>query len=443
MNVQPNELGLFEAAAALRNKQISSVELVESCLTRIKAREPNVQAWKHLNHEQALEAASIADQNPGGGPLHGVPIAVKDIIATADAPTGYGSEIYEGQVPQWDASCVALARRAGAIVLGKTVTTEFAYFRPGPTANPHNLLHTPGGSSSGTAAAVADFMVPVGFASQTAASITRPAAFCGVVGYKSSVHAHCLAGVKGLAESLDSLGYIARNVRDIQYMRDALLHRTYAEESTKPDRSVRIGLCKTPSWELADNECRVAFELASDSFLGSDAIVSEIVLPPVFERMVPLQKLIMAYESAQSMAYERDNHLSELSPQILELLEQGDKISSVQYREALNETRGAIELFGRIMRDYEVLVAPSAAGAAPVGLQATGDPEFSRMWTLLQGPCVTLPVLRNADNLPIGIQLVADFGKDDRLLSVARWAADNVLVSVSPPSAYAKHSAGS
>ena len=428
MNTQLNELSLFEAAAAIRRGQISSSDLVRACLSRIETREADVRAWKYLDAEQAVHAATLADQEPGAGPLHGVPIAVKDIMATAGAPTGYGSAIYEGQASPWDASCVALARRAGAIVLGKTVTTEFAYFRPGPTANPHNLLHTPGGSSSGTAAAVADWMVPIGFGSQTAASIIRPAAYCGLVGYKASLGGHCLAGVKGLAESLDSLGYLARDVRDICCMRDALLDRSHGDGATHAQAPIRIGLCKTSSWDLADHESQRAFELACDSLRRSAALITEVDLPSGFERLGSLHRIIMAYESAQSLAFERDHHRSRLSPQILELLETGERISSVQYQEALREARSAIRVFARFMNDFDALVAPSACGAAPSGLLATGDPEFSRMWTLLQGPAVTLPVMRNGDNLPLGVQLVAESGSDDRLLQVARWAEDKVRV---------------
>ena len=415
-------LGLYAMADAVRQGRLRSVDLVQACLERIAEREPLVHAWAWLDPEAALARARELDRRPPSGPLHGVPIAVKDIIDTVDMPTECGSPIYRGRRPDWDASCVALARRSGALVLGKTVSTEFAYFAPGPTANPRNLLHTPGGSSSGSAAAVADGMVPAGFGTQTAASVTRPASFCGVVGYKASLGDFNLAGIKSFAPSFDSLGSLTRDVADAQWLRSALLGESLSLDNSVWSGAPRIGLCRTPWWEQADPDCQRAIESAAQQLARGGAVISEAVLPPPFGQLAQHHKTIMAWEAARSLAFEYDTHKGQLSPQLRQLLDDGLAIERSVYLGVMDAMAAAKTIFEDWMHPWDVLLAPSAMGAAPAGLHATGDPLFSRMWTLLGVPSVTLPGATARNGLPVGVQLVCRFRDDEQLLAIARWA---------------------
>jgi len=417
-----HELGLYAMANAVRMGRLRSVDLVEACVQRIAEREPQVHAWAWFDPEVALAAARVLDQRAPMGPLHGVPIAVKDIMDTADMPTQCGSPIYKGRRSAWDASCVALARRCGALVLGKTVTTEFAYFAPGATANPRNLLHTPGGSSSGSAAAVADGMVPLGLGTQTAASVTRPASFCGVVGYKASHADFSLAGIKSFAASFDSLGTLSRGVADAQWMRWALMGETHSLQDMLWRDALRVGLCRTPSWDQADSDCQRVIESAAQQLAAAGMAVSDATLPPAFDALVQHHKTIMAWEAARSLAHEYDNHRALLSPQLCQLLEDGLAMDRSAYLDAQHAAVSARAALDAWMRSWDVLVAPSAMGAAPLGLHATGDPLFSRMWTLLGVPSITLPGGTATNGLPIGVQLVGHLDQDETLLSIARLA---------------------
>jgi len=427
--IEPHTLGLFAAAQAVREGRLRSVDLVQSCLDRIAAREPQIHAWAWLDPAAALGAAQALDRLPVRGPLHGVPMAVKDIIDTVDMPTECGSAIYRGRRPGADASCVALARRAGALVLGKTVTTEFAYFAPGPTANPHRLLHTPGGSSSGSAAAVADCMVPAGFGTQTAASVTRPASFCGVTGYKSSLGEFSLAGIKPFAASFDALGSLTRGVVDAQWLRWALLGERQAIDTACITAPPRVGLCRTPWWDQAAPDCQLALDSVARQLSEKGASVSTADLPPHFAGLAQVHKTIMAYEAARSLAFENDRHHDALSPQMRQLLADGMGVGRAQYLAALEAGDAARREFADWRSRWDVLLAPSAVGEAPLGLGATGDPLFSRMWTLLGVPTVTLPLGCGATGLPIGAQLIGSMRGDEHLLACARWVEDHVRVS--------------
>lgn len=429
MRADLNHLGLFEAAQAIRDGKITSTGLVQACLDHIAAREPAVRAWAWLDPASALAAAHRADQQAAVGPLHGVPLAVKDIIDTADMPTACGSAIYQGRRPSNDAACVALARRSGALMLGKSVTTEFAYFSPGPTANPANVAHTPGGSSSGSAAAVADAMVPAGFGTQTAASLIRPASFCGVVAYKGSRGEFSLAGIKSFAPSFDALGFIARHVLDTQWLRWAVLGiPASASDLTPWQGRPRIGLCRTPWWPKADLDCQDAVEAAALLLSRHGAQVSEAVLPSHFCKLVDCHKLIMAYEAARSLSYEHDGFPQKLSPQLLTLLHDGLQVSRAQYLAAMASATSARREFQARSAEWDILLTPSAVGTAPQGLHATGDPLFSRMWTLLGVPSVSLPGYTGQLGLPIGVQLIGTFRGDDKLLAIARWVEGKLLL---------------
>jgi len=426
---RPNEMSLADAARALRDGSLTSVDLVTACLERIDSREDVVGAWECVDRDGALAEARRRDATSGDGVLHGIPIAVKDIIDTVDMATTCGSPIYRDRRPQWDASCVALARRAGAIPLGKTVSTEFAYFAPGKTANPRNPAHTPGGSSSGSAAAVADMMVPAAFGTQTAASIIRPASYCGVVGYKPSFATFSLAGVKAFAESFDTLGLITRTVEDAALMRAALLGVVPPPSLNGHGRAPRIGVCRTSHWMEAEPATQAAIAGAAEAFARAGAHVGEATLPQWFEGLVDLHKLMMAYEAARSLAYEYDRHGAMLSPQLRALIELGMRQPREAYAAACADARRGRDELALRMSAWDVLLTPSAKGEAPRGLDATGDPVFSRMWTLLQVPSVTLPGMTGPSGLPVGVQLVGALGEDDTLLSLAKWAESAIAAA--------------
>jgi Asp-tRNA(Asn)/Glu-tRNA(Gln) amidotransferase A subunit family amidase len=422
MSINPNTWSAAAAAAAIAARKISSMELVTACLDRIAAREPEIGAWTFVERERALAEARARDAERPRGPLHGVPVGIKDIIDTADMPTTYGSPIYARHRPAIDAACVTLIRRAGGIPLGKTVTTEFAYFAPGKTKNPRNPKHTPGGSSSGSAAAVADDMVPVALGTQTAASIVRPATFCGIVGYKPTIGMYTLAGIKPFAVSFDTLGTLTRGVEDAMLMWRVL----HADDRPLPARTAppRIGLCRTPQWAEAEPATVEAFDAAAGKLRQAGAAVTELTLPAGFADLAETHKRMMAFESARAYATEHASHRDQLSPQLAELINLGLRQPASGYladRKTQDHVRR--ELAG-LMAGYDALLAPAAPGEAPEGLGATGNPVFSRMWTLLQGPSIALPVQRGPRGLPTGIQLVGAYGSDPDLLATGRWAED-------------------
>ena len=430
----PNTLGVREAVRAIEAGELRSIDLVEACLERIRAREATVGAWTFVADEAARAAAKAADAGPRGGRLRGVPLGVKDIIDTVDMPTECGSGIYRGRRAAWDAACVALCRRAGAVILGKTVSTEFAYFAPGKTANPHDPAHTPGGSSSGSAAAVADFMVPAGFGTQTAASIIRPASYCGVVGYKPTHATFTLAGVKAFSESLDTLGLITRSVVDARYLRAVLLDDAFRLDVQTSSDSPKVGICRTAWWSEAETAARETVERSARALAARGARVTDAELPAAFARLVDTQKAIMAYESARNYAYEFDAHREALSPALRELIASGGRIGRQAFDAACADARRARREFDAFMTGFDFLLTPSAVGEAPKGLGATGDPLFSRLWTLLHVPSLTLPAGTGPQGLPVGVQLIGRRGADDELLAWAEWA-ELGLVERSVPAA--------
>jgi Asp-tRNA(Asn)/Glu-tRNA(Gln) amidotransferase A subunit family amidase len=339
---------------------------------------------------------------------------------TTGLATAYGSAIYRWHVPKADASCVALAREAGAIVIGKTVTTEFANLTPGPTVNPHNSAHTPGGSSSGSAAAVADGHVSLGFGTQTAGSVIRPASFCGVAGFKPSFNRHAVAGVKPVSQSLDTIGWFATCVEDLALMRCGLLGEDFAP--LRLGRAPRIGLCRTHEWRHASPDTVEAVEAAAATFAAAGATVREIVLPEVFAQLARDQITIMFYEAHRALAWERTAHRAELSPALAERLAEGGTTSIDDYEMAQARAAAARMALDEVFSELDVLLAPSAPGEAPRGLASTGDPIFNRIWTLLGAPCVNLPGFVGRQGLPVGVQLVGPIGADRAVLAHARWA---------------------
>ncbi|RZJ25972.1 MAG: amidase [Haliea sp.] len=413
-----HQLSAWQAAALLASRELKAVDLVRACLARIDEREPELQAFVQLATDAALAHAHTLDAGPVRGLLHGLPFGVKDLFDTFDLPTAYGSPIYAGHQPLADAAAVALCREAGAVLLGKTVTTELANMFPGVTRNPHHAAHTPGGSSSGSAAAVADFMLPLALGTQTAGSLIRPAAFCGVVGYKPSHNRVPKAGVKSLSETLDTVGGFARSVKDVALLGAVL---TGDQRLTDPanfsgDAAPRIGFCQTPDWPEADQNTQHAWAQAEIALPGQP-----VALPPGLDRLVAVQKAVQAYETARSLSHERLHHRHQLSAPLQALISDGLAISGDTHAQNLQATadarRQVQDLFGRC----DVILAPSSIGEAPAGLDGTGDPLFCRGWTLLGLPCVHLPFARGRLGLPVGLQLVGRYGDDHRLLAAAHW----------------------
>jgi len=418
----PLSLSARDAAREIAAGRLSATALVGACLDRIAAREAVVGAWHHLDREVALAAAQRCDASPPSGPLHGIPIAVKDLIDTSDMPTGYGSAIYQGHRPVADAACVALARAAGAIVLGKTVTTEFACFTAGKTANPRNPAHTPGGSSSGSAAAVADGMVPLALGTQTAGSVIRPASYCGAVGFKPSLGVIPRAGVKPLADSLDTIGTMAKNVGDAAFLAGILGGRPALCRLPMPSPPPHFGFYRTPMWDAAEPSTIAALDHARAALERGGATVCDIAAPPEHARLTAAQETIMGFELARNLAYERVQRAAELSPRLGQQLDEGMAVGPAEYDAAQKVYRAALarldEFFGRC----DALLAPAAPGEAPQGLGFTGNPVFNRMWTLLGTPCVTLPTIWGNSGLPTGIQLVGRPGHDAQLMAAALFA---------------------
>ena len=416
-----NSYSASQAAQEILHGSITSVALVTSCLERISAREPEVRAWAYIDPDLALAQARACDRGGSRGPLHGVPVAFKDVIDTADMPTEYHSPIYRGHRPKWDAACVALARKAGAVVLGKTATTEFARSYPPATRNPHNPDHTPGGSSSGSAAAVADHMVPIALGTQTGGSTIRPAAFCGVIGFKPSFNMINRAGLKFAAESLDTIGVIARTVEDVALFTHAVAAMALPDFSVQPDSGARVGLCRTAKWDIADDATHEKLELAAATLGRKGAHVREFTLGEKFAQIYEDHAAIVDYESVRGSAYEYENHREQLSATLARQLESGWNVARERYERAQRNAVRYRQLLSEMLRDYDFLLTPSAPGEAPHGIKSTGNSIFNRCWTLLGVPCVTVPAYQGPHGLPIGVQVVGDHGSDVRTLQWAHW----------------------
>jgi len=414
-------LSAIDAARQIESGALTASALVRAFLDRISERESSVGAWQHLDPKQALASAEAADKGPRRGPLQGVPIGVKDIMDTADMPTTYGSKVYAGYRPRGDAACVALARAAGAIILGKTVTTEFAAGAPGKTRNPYNLAHTPGGSSSGSAAGVADRMIPLGFGTQTAGSIVRPSSYCGVVGYKPSFGTVAVAGTKPLAESFDTIGAIGNHVADVALFVGVLGNRPSLLPK-EPHPKPRIGLFRTAQWEKADPACRSTLEDAAARLARAGAAIADRAPFAPLDGIAEVHLTHMNFEMARNLAWERTAHWDLLAPRTTETLREAVTISAETYDRARRATAEARQRLPELFGEFDALLVPAAPGEAPARLEMTGDPLFNRTWTLLHLPCVTVPAGRGSAGLPIGIQLVGRIGDDARLLAIALFA---------------------
>ena len=413
-----HRLDAWQAAHLLVRRELKAVDLLASCLEHIEQREPLIHAFVNINRHAALERAQQLDAGTVCGLLHGLPFGVKDLLDTADFPTAYGSSIYAGHQPAADAAAVALCREAGAVLLGKTVTTELANLYAGATRNPHNLDHTPGGSSSGSAAAVADAMVPFALGTQTAGSVVRPAAFCGVVGFKPTHNRVPKAGVKALSETLDSVGVFGRSVRDA-----ALLGAVLTGDIGMADPALftqlstpRIGLCRTPEWALADVDTQKALAHA-EKVLAT--LVRPVIWPDSVHDLITVHQQIQNFETARSLSYERMFYLDQISEPLQARLAEGLAISGETHARHLQTAAAARQQIGALFETHDFILAPSSVGEAPVGLDFTGDPVFCRTWTLLGLPCIHLPFFKGSTGMPIGLQLVGAYGDDRRLLAAA------------------------
>lgn len=412
-----------EARAAIAAGRLTPVALMESCLSRIAEREPEVHAFAWHDPAQALAHARLADASR---PLGGIPVAVKDVIETADQPTGHGSPIWAGFRPRGDAACVAWAKAGGAVVIGKTVTTEFATRQPGLTRNPANLAHTPGGSSSGSAAAVAAGFAPLAFGTQTAGSIIRPAAYCGVVGYKPTYGTISRIGMKIMADSLDTMGCMARSVADVALFAGTLSGRDLGDPDRATGAAPRIGLCRSPSWKMAAPETVALMERVAAALAKAGATVTDRELPDRYAALEQAHPIIMNMESARSIGWELTTQRHLVSAGLREKLEPMLAEPGETLDAALAVAKGCIEAFPAAMEGLDILVTPSGPGEAPEGIGWTGDPAFNYIWTTLRVPCVTVPAGTGPKGLPLGIQIVGRMGDDRAVLAWARWVQNAI-----------------
>jgi Asp-tRNA(Asn)/Glu-tRNA(Gln) amidotransferase A subunit family amidase len=416
----PDAVGL---RTSLRAGRLRGEDIARAAIERIQALEPQLHAWEVFDPELALAQARGLDRRLAAGEapglLAGVPLGVKDIFDTADLPTGHGSPLYRGHRPAADAHAVRVARDAGAVVMGKTVTTEFAYFTPGPTVNPWRAGHTPGGSSSGSAAAVAAGMVPLAFGSQTAGSLIRPASYCGVFALKPTHGAFSLGGVKPFAPSLDTLGWLARSADDLELMRCALLQRPFEPLPRRAPASLRLAACRTHEWAAIDAGGAAAWEEGLARMAQAGLSVPTLALPDTLAGLLQAQKTVMAFEAARSLAREFEEHRAQLSEPIRTLVASGREVTDAAYGQALALACAGRAQLARLMQGLDALVVPAAPGEAPAGLAATGDPVFSRVWTLLGLPCVNVPGLLGPTGLPVGLQLVGHPDRERELLAAA------------------------
>jgi len=416
----PADLGAAEAVLRLSRRELTAEALVSACLERIRAEEPRVGAFEHLDAEGALAAARRIDGQDPKPPLAGLPIGVKDIFDTVDLPTERGSAAFRGRRPSRDAAVVARLRAAGAIVLGKTVTTELAFYAPGKTRNPHDPSRTPGGSSSGSAAAVAARLVPAALGTQTAGSIIRPGSFCGVVAMKPTFDAVSMEGVSPFAPSLDTFGLFVNDVEALPLLLGAAGVRVGTPALRGPPR---IGLCRTEQWPLADPSTRLLVEGAAQALARAGAAVEERDLPPRFAGLAEAQRTVMAAEGARTLAGIRERHRPALSKVLLDFLAEGDAVAPEREEAARALAARCRSELPEVFSRFDALLTPSAIGEAPPGLASTGDPAFNRIWTLLGTPCITLPAARGPAGMPVGVQLVGAPGRDGELVAAAAWAA--------------------
>jgi Asp-tRNA(Asn)/Glu-tRNA(Gln) amidotransferase A subunit family amidase len=436
--------GAVAAAQAIRDGRISAEELTRACLARIEAREAEVQAWAFLDPEHALKQARAADEHRKRGrplaPLHGLPIGIKDIVDTADMPTENGTVLHAGRRPRQDATLVSLLRAAGAVILGKTVTTELAVYGPNQTRNPHDPERTPGGSSSGSAAAVADGMVPLAIGTQTNGSVIRPASFCGVYGFKLSHGLIPRTGVLTQSPPLDTVGVMAADLEGLALLAEPLMAFEAKDPASQPRARPqllevlrrpppvppRLAFVRSPVWDEAAADTKAGFAELVEA-LGER--VEEVALPTAFDDAIEIHRTIMEADLAKSFAREYERGRGQLTPRLCEMIKRGQEIRAVAYNRAVERIPALNAALGELFGHYDAILTPAAPGEAPAGLGSTGSPVFCTTWTLCGVPALTLPLLTGASGMPIGVQLVGEKGDDARLLRTARWLVETIRSS--------------
>jgi Asp-tRNA(Asn)/Glu-tRNA(Gln) amidotransferase A subunit family amidase len=435
-------LGACDAARMMRDGALGAEDYVRSCIERIVADEGRVRAWAWFDPDYALDQARKLDLRRAAGlaigPLHGVPVGLKDIIDTAAVPTENGSVLHAGRIPDADAAVVRRLRAAGAVIMGKTVATEFATYAPGKTRNPHDPARTPGGSSSGSAAAVAAGMVPLAVGTQTNGSVIRPAAYCGVVGYKPSFGLIARSGILTLSPALDQVGVFARGIEDAALLAQCLAGEDEADPATRPGpRPPLLQVCRqppplpptlafvpTPMWGQADYDIHAAFaEL--EAHLGER--MRTVPLAAAAREALDWHRTIMEADIAGSLEREYERGRDRLSDALRAQIERGRLTTAVDYRRAVGRIPALYRRFERILDECDALLTPATTGTAPKGLESTGDPVFCTLWSLCGMPAVTLPLMQGDNGLPLGVQLVGRRGDDARLLRTARWLWSRVM----------------
>jgi Asp-tRNA(Asn)/Glu-tRNA(Gln) amidotransferase A subunit family amidase len=402
---------------------VRSASSVDQALDLVARVEPRIRAWAYLDPARARREAAEVDARGTDPPLAGLVLGVKDIFDTGDQPTEYGSPLYAGHRPVADASAAALLRAAGAVCLGKTVTAEFACCQPGPTTNPHRATHTPGGSSSGSAAAVAAGMADVALGTQTAASVIRPASYCGVYGFKPSYGTVSATGVKLCAPSLDTVGWFARDPLLLDRVRICLTSRSPAPRLTGPPR---LGLLRTDQWGACAPDSRRAVLAAGEAAQAAGAAVTDLGEPGFLGGLADEHYVIMAYEAARALAWEHSRPgPGSLSAGLRRLLDAGSAVDPAAYDATLARRAAALARADELFADCDAILTPAATGEAPEGLASTGDPRCARLWSLLGLPSVNLPGAVGDTGLPIGVQLVGPRGRDADVLAVTRWLAES------------------
>ncbi len=411
-------LRALDLARQIDRRELTPADIVDRCAEAIAAREGAIGAFAVLDIEAARKRARDAAEELIAAPLRGLPVGVKDLFDTADLPTSYGSPIYAGHRPASDAALVSMIRRAGGLLFGKTVTTPLAFLDPAATRNPHHHEHTPGGSSSGSAAAVAAGMLPIAVGSQTGGSVIRPAAYCGIAGYKPSFKLLPMVGCKAFAWSLDTAGLFAASVADVAFAAAAITARDLRVDHAPPS-APRIALVRTHIWAEASEAVQDAVENAARVASRAGAALEEVRLPPIFEDAFRAHATIQDYEAYRALAFEYDRHRDALGPKLRDLLDQARNVGPDDYDSARRTARRARQALADLMADTDILITPSAPGAAPKTLSSTGVATFNRLWTLLGAPCINVPGQFDSAHLPLGVQVVGRFARDRSALEAA------------------------
>lgn len=421
-------LSALELAGRIEHGELAPADVVDLCAEAIARREDEVGAFAILDVERMRKRAQDRAAELIAAPLRGLPVGVKDLYDTADFPTAYGSPIYAGHRPASDAALVSMIRRAGGLILGKTVMTPLAFIDPAGTRNPHHPEHTPGGSSSGSAAAVAAGMLPIAVGTQTAGSIIRPAAFCGVAGYKPSFKLLPMVGCKPFAWSLDTAGLFAARVADVAFAAAAITGRDLRIDRAQP-AAPRIALVRTHVWPEASDAMQSAVEDAARLAARAGAKVAEVRLPPIFEDAFRAHGTIQDYEAYRALAFEYDYHRDKIGSKLRAMLDEAGKIAAADYDAARRTARRARQALADLMTDTDVLITPSAPGAAPKTLDSTGFPIFNRLWTLMGAPCINVAGEVDSARLPLGVQIVGRFARDRAALEAALFVEQAIARS--------------